>query len=370
MVGADLAASAAAGAWLYLAHGHGRFWRTEHIVLPPAAPQRRYKVIALIPARDEAPTIGITVRSLVAQVDRVIVVDDNSSDGTGAIARSAGADVIHGQPLQPGWTGKMWALSQGVEAALRHAPDFLLFTDADIVHADDSVASLAAKAEAEERDLVSVMVRLRCDSTAERLLIPAFVFFFFQLYPPEWTASARRPTAGAAGGCVLIRPDALAKAGGIAAIRAELIDDCALAAAVKGSGGSLWLGLADMTRSLRPYPRFADIRHMIRRTAFTQLRYSALMLAGTVLGLTFLYLLPVAAALAGIPAGLVAWAVMAAIYAPIAQFYGQPVLSGLLLPVVAVFYMVATVESAVRYWTGRGGNWKGRNQASAVTSTS
>jgi hopene-associated glycosyltransferase HpnB len=362
----ELAASAAAGAWLYLTFGQGQFWRVRPAILPAAAPQRKYRVVAVIPARDEAPTIGITVRSLTQQTDSVIVVDDNSSDRTGDVAREAGATVVSGQPLPPGWTGKMWALSQGVEAALASRPDFLLFTDADIVHADDSVPSLVAKAESAERDLVSVMVRLRCQSTAERFLIPAFVFFFFQLYPPSWTASRGRSTAGAAGGCVLIRPDALGRAGGIEAIRAELIDDCALANAVKRSGGSLWLGLADMTRSLRPYPRFADIRHMIRRTAFTQLRYSAPMLLGTVLGLAFLYLLPVAAALAGIPAGLVAWALMAAIYVPMARFYGQPVLSGLLLPAVAAFYMVATVESAVRYWTGRGGNWKGRNQAPAA----
>lgn len=363
MVAFEIAASMAAAGWAYLAVGHGLFWRARPVLLPSATPRGKYRVIAVIPARDEAATIGLTVESLRGQAAEVIVVNDNSSDDTAQIAAAAGATVVQGKPLAPGWTGKLWALHQGIDRALIARPDFLLFTDADIVHAPDSVASLAAKAEAEARDLVSVMVRLRCESTAERLLIPAFVFFFFQLYPPSWTADPKSRSAGAAGGCVLIRPEALAQTGGITAIRDALIDDCTLAAAVKSSGGSLWLGLSDSTVSLRPSPRFADIRHMIARTAFTQLGYSSWMLAGTVLGMTFLYLLPVLAAVTGVVAGLVAWAIMAGIYAPIARFYKQPVLSGLLLPAIAVFYLFATVDSAVRYWTGRGGNWKGRDQA-------
>ncbi|MDZ4800224.1 MAG: glycosyltransferase, partial [Bryobacteraceae bacterium] len=222
----EAVASMAAAGWVYLAIGNGMFWRARPAVLPSARPTRKYLTVAVIPARDEAPTIGLTVESLRHQAAEVIVVDDNSSDDTAQIAAQAGATVVHGLPLAPGWTGKLWALSQGIDRALASSPDFLLFTDADIVHAPDSIASLTAKAEAESRDLVSVMVRLRCESTAERLLIPAFVFFFFQIYPPAWTADPNRRTAGAAGGCVLIRPEALAKVGGMAAIRDALIDDC------------------------------------------------------------------------------------------------------------------------------------------------
>jgi hopene-associated glycosyltransferase HpnB len=366
----ELPAALSAAAWIYLALGHGRFWRTKLLLLSAPSenvPGRRVAVV--IPARDEAATIRQAVRSLASQdwagsLD-IYLVDDASSDGTGALAAEAGAHVVEARPLPPGWTGKLWALQQGVERAASSHPDYFLFTDADIVHASDSVRSLVARAEAGGIDLMSVMVRLNCESLAERLLVPAFVFFFFMLYPPRWIEQRERSTAGAAGGCILIRPEALSRAGGIEAIRSELIDDCSLASAVKRSGGSLWLGMSEGTRSIRLYPAFADMRRMISRTAFTQLRYSSFLLAGTVAGMALLYLLPVAAVMRGSWFGVLGWALMAALFAPIARFYRQPVFAGVLLPGIALFYLYATVESAVRYWMGTGGAWKGRNQAEA-----
>ena len=366
----ELPAALSAAAWIYLAFGHGRFWRTKPLLLSApteGVPARRVAVV--IPARDEAETIEHAVRSLASQdwagSLAIYVVDDASSDDTGALAADAGACVVAGRPLPPGWTGKLWALQQGVEQAAPSRPDYFLFTDADIVHAPDSVRSLVARAEAGGIDLVSVMVRLNCESFAEHLLVPAFVFFFFMLYPPRWIEQRERSTAGAAGGCILIRPEALSRAGGIDAIRSELIDDCSLASAVKRSGGSLWLGMSEGTHSIRPYPAFADIRRMISRTAFTQLRYSSFLLAGTLAGMAFLYLLPVAAAVRGSWFGVLGWALMAILFAPIARFYRQPAFAGVLLPGIALFYLYATIESAVRYWTGTGGAWKGRNQAEA-----
>jgi hopene-associated glycosyltransferase HpnB len=353
-------AAASLAAWLWIAFGHGRFWRLRS-VLPPSAVATQCRVVAVIPARDEAATISQAVMSL--RSVPVIVVDDNSSDDTATLAAEAGAAVVSAGPLPAGWTGKLWALRAGVEAARALGPDYLLFTDADIVHTHDSTARLVSIAEHESRDLVSVMVRLNCTSPAERLLIPAFVFFFFMLYPPAWIRRADRRTAGAAGGCILIRPEILDRIGGLEAIRSELIDDCALAREVKRSGGSVWLGISDDVRSIRDYPRFADVRRMIVRTAFTQLKYSPILLAGTVAGMCFLYVLPVAAALAGSVFGVLAWITMAALYVSAVRFYGQPALSAVLLPFAGVFYTAATVESAIRYWSGEGGAWKGRHQA-------
>ena len=357
------AAAASLGAWLWLAIGHGRFWSLRGLQPAPAA-QGKQRIVAVIPARNEAATIRETVESLVRQENvAVIVVDDSSSDGTGEIAEAAGATVVPAGPLPSGWTGKMWALRAGVEAARELNPDYLLFTDADIVHSRDSTGRLAGLAERESRDLVSVMVRLNCESLAERLLIPAFVFFFFMLYPPAWIRRPDRSTAGAAGGCVLLRPDALERMGGIGAIRAELIDDCALARGVKRSGGSVWLGISDTIRSIRQYPDFADIRRMIVRTAFTQLNYSSLLLAGTIAGMALLYVLPVIAAMTGSIPGLLAWAVMTSVYVPVVRFYRQPAIAAVLLPLASLFYTAATLESAIRYWSGQGGTWKGRHQA-------
>jgi hopene-associated glycosyltransferase HpnB len=275
--------------------------------------------------------------------------------------------VIASRALPPGWTGKLWAVTQGVEASSATSPDFLLLTDADIVHAPDNVARLVARAQRDRLDLASVMVRLHCQTLAERFTVPAFVFFFFKLYPPAWIANPRRSVAGAAGGCILIRPEALARIDGIAAIRNELIDDCALARRVKSTGGRIWLGISRDTESIRHYTTFSSVREMIARTAFTQLKHSVLMLAGTLAGMALIYLAPplllfapdhVARAL-----GLAAWLLMSAAYIPALRFYRQPPLLAPLLPLTAAFYTFATVESAVRYWRGSGGMWKGRVQA-------
>jgi len=248
-------------------------------------------------------------------------------------------------------------VSQGVNAA--GGADFLLLTDADIVHSADSVRGLVARAEAGSYDLVSYMAELRCVTLAERALIPAFVFFFFMLYPPAWICRRNYKTAGAAGGCMLIRPAALDRTGGIAAIRGELIDDCALAARVKESGGAVWLGLTHGVRSLRGYAGFGDVSNMIARTAFTQLDHSAWMLFGTVIGLLLTFAAPV---LCWNWPGFAAFLLMALAYFPAVRFYRLSPLWALTLPFAAVFYLSATVQSAIRYWSGRGGQWKGRVQ--------
>jgi len=327
-----------------------------------------HSVTAIIPARNEADVVAQSICSLAGQcyagAFRIVLVDDDSADGTAGIARQADASgrltVVRGAPLPPGWTGKLWAVSQGVAHA--GAADYLLLTDADIVHPPQNLALLVSRAET-GYDLVSYMAKLKCESPAERALIPAFVFFFFQLYPPAWIRDPRRKTAGAAGGCILIRREMLEHIGGIAAISCELIDDCALARAVKRAGGRVWLGLSEGTRSIRDYATFGEIGRMISRTAFTQLRYSALLLAGTVLGLAFVYLLPVALTIAGQPLGVLAWLLMSICYWPALRFYGRSPLWAPLLPLIAAFYMACTVHSAVQYWRGAGGLWKGRVQA-------
>ena len=260
----------------------------------------------------------------------------------------------------------MWAVEQGIERAAALAPDYFLLTDADVVHAPDNLAALVAIAEARGSDLASFMVELRCAALPEKLLVPPFVFFFFKLYPPRWISDPRRGTAGAAGGCMLLRPAALARAGGISAIRGAIIDDCALAAAVKRSGGRLWLGLTRSARSLRAYSSFAHVGRMISRTAFNQLAHSPWRLAGAVVGLALTYLAPPALLFSReMPAmalGAAAWAMMTLAYLPMARFYGLNPLWALSLPLAAAFYMGATLHSAFCYWLGRGGEWKGRVQ--------
>jgi hopene-associated glycosyltransferase HpnB len=322
--------------------------------------------------------IGASIESLLNQDFepglKVIVVNDDSTDETGSVARIAGErtgqaqrlTILAGKPLAPGWTGKLWALSQGVEHALSLNPDYLLFTDADIKHERRSVRRLVEIAESDGCDLASFMVKLACRSFAEKALIPAFVFFFLQLYPPAWIASSERRTAGAAGGCALIRPEALARIGGLQAIRGAVIDDCALARAVKRSGGRLWMGLTEETQSIRSYGSFEEIGRMISRTAFSQLNHSSLLLLATLVGLLVTYLVPPLSLLTGRPVpmlvGLTTWLIMTLCYWPMVKFYEISGLWAAALPAIALYYAGATVRSAVLYWTGKGGAWKNRVQ--------
>ena len=362
--------AASLASWIYLVFFRGQFWSIRATPGPPSA-GATHSVAVIVPARNEQAVVGRAIASLVKQdypgPFHIFLVDDHSTDAT---VRAAGAHerltTVQARELPPGWTGKLWAVSEGLKHGERLNPDYYLLTDADIVHSPASLSRLIARAEASNLDLTSWMVKLHCDNPAERALIPAFVFFFFMLYPPAWIASRHRKTAGAAGGCMLIRRDALARIGGIAAIRGELIDDCALASAVK-PGGGIWLGVTDDARSIRPYTTFSEIGRMISRSAFTQLRYSALLLSGTVLGMAVIYLAPPLLLLTRDPAaialGLAAWSLMTLSFIPVLRFYRRPAVSAPALPLIALFYIAATVNSALRYWTGRGGEWKGRVQA-------
>jgi hopene-associated glycosyltransferase HpnB len=361
--------------WIYLLAARGLFWLVQRSCAH-VAPQTVPGLIAIIiPARNEAGVIGASVSSLLQQSCagsiHIFVVDDNSTDGTAAAARETATSnsraealtVISGQPVPPGWTGKLWAVKQGIEQALRLHPQFLLLTDADIRHSPENVATLVALADSDSYDLASFMVKLHCRSMAEKLLIPAFVFFFFMLYPPQWVRDPRHKAAGAAGGCMLIRPEALERAGGITAIRSEIIDDCALAAAVKRVGGKVWLGITPDTRSGRAYESFAAIARMIARTAFNQLQHSVWWLIGSLAGLALAFVLPVGLLFSRSWAlGVAAYVLMFVAYLPMVRFYGLNVLWSLTLPFAAAFYMWATVHSAIKYWSGRGGEWKGRAQ--------
>jgi hopene-associated glycosyltransferase HpnB len=365
----EIVALASFGAWVYLFTARGNFWQ----IGTPPKPARSVagkSVCVIIPARNEQAVIGQAVESLLVQRYEgplhIIVVDDHSSDGTAAAASRDGVTVVQAGPLPNGWTGKLWALSQGLEQAQSLKPDYLLFTDADIVHGPNNVAELVARAEGAKLDLVSLMVKLRCRSFAETLLIPAFVFFFFMLYPPNWVVRRKHRSAAAAGGCILIRPSALERIGGLQSIRAEIIDDCALARAVKRSGGAIWMGVTNETASIREYNTFAQIRAMISRTAFAQLKHSPLLLALTTIGMAVIFLAPPLLLLTLHPLaaifGLAAWLLMMMSYAPAVQFYGRSAAWTPLLPLVALFYISATIDSALSYWTGRGGVWKERVQ--------
>lgn len=358
--------------WLYLALVRGGFWRVRlrHAHYPaPAA-----RVAAIVPARNEAEAVARSVSSLLQQQHvtlQVFVIDDNSSDGTAQIARSVSSNsdrltVIPGEPLPNGWSGKIWALQQGLQAAQKTRPDYYLFTDADVEHAPDNIVRLVSIAKEGDCDLTSFMVKLHCRNFPEKLLIPAFVFFFFKLYPPKWITDPDSNTAGAAGGCILIRPSALHRSGGLELIREEVIDDCALAAQIKRTGGRVWLGLTDSASSIRPYRTFAEIGRMISRTAFNQLHHSTLLLTIAVLGLLLTYIAPIALLFSthkfALLAGAVASALMIACYAPMVRFYRLNPLWTLTLPIAAIFYLGATFHSAIQYWCGRGGQWKGRAQ--------
>lgn len=365
--------------WIYLFLARGNFWqlREDDIYLQPLANWPR--VAAIVPARNEAGTIAKAVRSLAAQEYpgefSIIIVDDHSEDGTAALAQKAadksGASQrvkIHpAAALAPGWTGKLWALNEGVQVASLDKPEFLWFTDADIEHAPDTLHRLVYRAEKDSLDLASLMVLLQAETFPERLLIPPFLYFFLMLYPPRWVNDANASAAGAAGGCILLRRNVLAPIGGIAAIRGEVIDDCALARTVKNNGGRIWMGLTRASFSLRGYGTFTEIRNMIARTAFTQLRYSLLFLIVALAGLFVTFLLPWFSFLSGEdPAWFLASTaicLMTVTFGVTVRFYSLPWPWALALPLAAVYYGYATCISAVRYWLGHGAQWKGRAQA-------
>ncbi|MEM9220264.1 MAG: glycosyltransferase [Cyanobacteria bacterium P01_F01_bin.150] len=456
--------------WIYLLGFRGQFWRTEPCLdarpLSSAAlstkpgPDPYPMVCVVIPARDEAEVIAISVRSLLTQAYpgdlSIILVDDHSTDGTGAIAHTTAQEIYTERPdfasrrltilpakdLPPGWTGKLWALEQGTQATMARSPqpDFLLLTDADIAHDCNNLQRLVDKSITHNLDMASVMVRLRCQSLWEKLLIPAFVFFFQKLYPFNWANQVDNAIAAAAGGCILLRPQALQRIGGIGSIRHALIDDCALAQAIKWnqvsegrrqktegrrqfvlseaegkieeptpspsqegdrtgqtpklpnsqtpklpnfqtqnpkskiqnpkstSSHPIWIGLSQKTHSLRPYDDLNTIWDMVARTAYTQLNYSPLLLVGALLGMTIVYLMPVLGVIVGlvmdemaiVAVSLMTWGLMAIAYRPILRFYKQSPFFSLVLPGIAFMYTLMTLDSALRYWQGRGGAWKGR----------
>ena len=367
MVGWVLGAAVVA-TWLYLAVGRSGFWRTS-IRLPSGVdPQRWPSVVAIVPARDEAAVLPATLPTLLAQQYpgsfRVIVVDDDSGDGTGELAGAAGADVVRTSGPPSGWVGKVAAQSAGTMAA--GEADLLLFTDADIAWPPHALTRLVRGALEQQLVLTSQMVRLRAQTGWERLVVPAFVYFFAQLYPFAAVNRSGR-TAAAAGGCMLVDRAALERAGGLAEIRAAVIDDVALAKLLKPHGG-IWLGLTDDIRSVRAYPRLTDLWQMITRSAYTQLRHSPLFLGAAVIGLMFVYVLPPTLFVAGLATGAgsvaalgaIAWALMTATYMPTQRFYGLAWPRALLLPVTATLYAAMTIDSARRHRRGRGAEWKGR----------
>jgi hopene-associated glycosyltransferase HpnB len=378
MITADVLAALALAAWSYLAVGHGRFWSTA-VRLPTTSNLDRAgrwpDVTAIVPARDEADILPTTLPSLLAQDYpgrfRVVVVDDASSDGTGAVARRGGAQVVRGDGPPPGWAGKVAAMEAGVRSA--GTPEYLLFTDADVRFPTHALTSLVTAAREHELDLVSQMVRLRTQSRWERLIIPAFVYFFAQLYPFSRVNQPESTAAAAAGGCMLVRTAALQEAGGLPRIAEALIDDVALGHLVKGRrpASRIWLGLSSDIESVRPYLGLADLWAMISRSAYTQLRYSPWLLTGTVLGLLLVYVVPAAATAAGLAAGdallaalgAAAWTIMAATYVPMLRFYRLSPARAVLLPLIAVGYLAMTIDSARQHHRGQGGAWKGRTVA-------
>jgi hopene-associated glycosyltransferase HpnB len=372
-------AIAALAVWLYLLAARGSFWRAaerdDRDV--PAMPSAWPDIVAVVPARDEAKVIATSLGSLLHQNYpgslKVVLVDDQSQDGTAVAAQQAAVDagaadrltIVSGRTPPAGWAGKVWAMRQGVEhvASLTVAPRYLLFTDADIAYDTNALKPLVARAEAGGLALASLMVKLRCETWAERAFVPAFVFFFQMLYPFAWVNRPDHPMGAAAGGCMLVRREALEAAGGIDAIRGALIDDCALGQNLKRVGAT-WLGLTERVHSLRAYPHVSDVRRMVARSAYTQLRCSPLLLAATIAGLALTYLVPPLTALTGTGVaralGVLAWSAMALAFQPTLRLYRLSPLWGLALPLIALAYMAFTLDSAYQHARGRGGLWKGR----------
>ncbi|APY89541.1 glycosyl transferase family 2 [Streptomyces alfalfae] len=375
-------AAGSLAAWLWLLLGQGFFWRTDVRLPPRREPAAWPSVCVVVPARDEADVLPESLPSLLAQDypgrAEVVLVDDGSTDGTGGLARDlagrhGGLPLTVASPGEPpaGWTGKLWAVRHGIALARARDPEYLLLTDADIAHGPDSLRELVAAAHGGGFDLVSLMARLRVACAWERLVVPAFVYFFAQLYPFRRIGRRGARTSAAAGGCVLLRADAAERAGVPDAIRHAVIDDVALARAVRRSGGHIWLGLADRVDSVRPYPRLADLWRMVSRSAYAQLRHSPPLLLGTVAGLALVYLAPPLALVMGLAAGDVpcavaggpAWLVMTVTYLPMLRYYRQPPWLALTLPLTAFLYLLMTVDSAVLHYRGRGAAWKGRTYA-------
>jgi len=368
--------------WLYLALARGGYWMfRERLAAEQQCEGPLPSIVAVVPARDEAEGIARAISSLLRQdyrgSFRVILVDDQSTDGTAMIARDAAKatggeeklEIVFGGARPQGWAGKLWAMNQGAERANQlKSPDYFLFTDADIEHASDNVARLVSHAGANSTVLTSLMVKLRCQSFAEKLLVPAFVYFFSMLFPFAWSNDPRSSVAAAAGGCMLVKREAFMAAGGFEKIKSAIIDDCALARVMKKQG-PIWLGLASNTISLRPYETITDIGRMVWRSAYAQLNYSAFALAGTIIGMLLVYCVPAVTAIfapgAARLAGASAWLVMAITFVPISRFYGTSIARGLLLPVIGLIYTAFTLISAVNFWSGKGGMWKGRAQAMA-----
>ncbi|MEH2026308.1 glycosyltransferase [Nostoc sp.] len=382
--------------WLGLLCFWGQFWRTDQQLEVTETQLESLPVVCVVvPARNEAELIPTTLRSLLLQDYpgslNVFLVDDRSTDRTAnfaegvahAVGKPQQLHIISGESLPPGWSGKLWAVEQGIKSASLFAPDYFLLTDADIEHDPGNLRRLVAKAVQEDLDLVSVMVRLRCESFWEKLLIPAFVFFFQKLYPFRWVNNPNNPIAGAAGGSILIAREALERIGGIQVIRQALIDDCALAQAVKKTKrqskssfspasparpGRIWLGLSTLTRSLRAYDSLATIWDMVARTAYTQLNYSPLLLLGTLVGMPLIYLVPPVCVILGAVwgnwaialTGLLGWLLMTFAYYPTIRFYKCSFWLAFSLPAIAFLYTLMTLDSALRHWQGRGGAWKGR----------
>ncbi|MBK1989413.1 glycosyltransferase [Sphaerospermopsis aphanizomenoides BCCUSP55] len=380
--------------WLFLLLFWGQFWRVDQqletskdIAYKVSTKQSLPTVCVVVPARNEADVIPISLRSLLLQDYpgnfQVFLVDDQSTDGTANFAQGVAyavdkleqLHIVSSTDLPIGWTGKLWAMEQGVQAAVEmfpetslQLPDYLLFTDADIEHDISNLHRLVTKAEAQNLDLVSIMVRLRCQSFWEQLLIPAFVFFFQKLYPFHWVNNPKKSTAAAAGGCILIRTETLQKIGGLQVIHQALIDDCSLAKAVKSHQGKIWLGLSSLTSSLRPYDSLETIWNMVARSAYTQLNYSPFLLVGSVLGMTLVYIIPVLGIFLGlilgswpiILTGLLTWLFMTFAYFPIIRFYKCSAWLAFCLPIIAFLYTLMTLDSANRHWQGKGGAWKGR----------
>ena len=399
--------------WIILLLFRGNFWKADQKLPQVQKPLCHYPNVAVIvPARNEAALIETSLRSLLNQnypgLSSIILVDDQSQDKTADIAQETAKTlnkidslkIITSQPLPAGWTGKLWAMEQGVKYTqqLINPPDYILFTDADIEHSSQNLKQLVEKAETEKLELVSLMVLLRCQSFWEKLLIPAFVFFFQKLYPFSWVNHPQSQLAAAAGGCILIRRNALTRIGGLQILKQALIDDCSLAQAVKltpqeGEEKELvrpinqgffmksfifpftskfyypiWLGLTETTHSLRPYPNLASIWDMVARTAFSQLNFSIILLGLTLIGMILIYLMSPFSLIWGILhqnlliliLAILTGLLMQISYYPTLKLYDLSPVWGLTLPLIGFLYLLMTLDSALRYWRGKGGSWKGR----------